>query len=388
MRVECRMFSRSNILAVLLLTAVPAWSKVLFRWTESSVPPAANLGVDELVVPLHAKALIGNARKAGYRVCVDVPLSQVNSAAASRDISKLGAIFLDSGEAGREQVSNALGKLRAAFPRIPVRVLDSRAQQPEMKGQMVTTRDGVLQVSSATAQPWISSNLPLVRLDQVLHFREVPLYGFQWNPPENSQPDQEPDEDGYLLAVAEAGAFHADLVLALHEKLQKALLRNNKAAWETLAKIRRYAGFASPIGDGLARPAANVGLVIEDYESSYEAINLLARHNVSFHLLRSPGWKATSLEGLSVLVILKRVNKEEVQPVEDFATKGGVVVLLDSHSPYPWQFDRPLEEGGPLVTHDIGKGRIIQMGDPAADPESFAQDIPFQHSGIRSLEFT
>ena len=54
------------------------------------------------------------------------------------------------------------------FPACQLRVFDPRGQQPEMKGQLVTTHNGVLQVSSATAQPWISSNLALIRFDQVL----------------------------------------------------------------------------------------------------------------------------------------------------------------------------------------------------------------------------
>src|SRR3977135_1309256 len=100
------MFRRKTILATtlfLFLTATPSWSKVFIRWTEASVPPATSMGVDALVVPLQAKLLIVNARKAGYRVYVEVPISRVSSAASSPVIAKLGGIFLAADEANRKQ---------------------------------------------------------------------------------------------------------------------------------------------------------------------------------------------------------------------------------------------------------------------------------------------
>ena len=94
------MFRCKTILAIaLFLAATPSWSKVFIRWTELSVPQAASLGVDELVVPLHARALIANARKAGYRVYVEVPISQVSSSTRVAGMENLEGIFLDPGEA-------------------------------------------------------------------------------------------------------------------------------------------------------------------------------------------------------------------------------------------------------------------------------------------------
>jgi len=363
-----------TILAMaLFLAATPSWSKVFIRWTEPSVPPATSLGGDELVVPLQAKGLIANAREAGYKVYVEVPISKSTSSIRAAVAGNVEGIFLDPGEAKQTQITHALAELRVAFPGLTVRVVDFRGQQPELKGQLVTTRNGILQVSSATAQPWISSNLALIRFDQVLDRGRVPLYSFKWNPPESSQPDQGPEAADYRLAVAEAGAFHADLMLSLHQELQKGLWQKNPAAWATFAEIKRAMTFSAHAADGVGKQDANVGIVIGDYESTYEPVNLLARHNIPFRMLRTPDLKTAAIENLDILVFLSSANKEAALVIENFASNGGVVILIDSHGPYPWRFDNP--SGQQQVAHKIGRGQIIQLGDPSGDPDSFAQDV-------------
>ena len=94
-----------------------------------------------------------------------------------------------------------------------------------MKGQLVIKRDGVLQVTSPTAQPWIDSNLALVRLDHTFRPQQTPLYEFQWDQSDSMQQEYGPSAADYSLAVAEAGAFHADLVLSLHPGLQTDLAK-------------------------------------------------------------------------------------------------------------------------------------------------------------------
>jgi hypothetical protein len=370
------MFLPKTILPIAcVLLATPSWSRVFLRWTQPLVPAASSLGVNELVVPLRARTLIANARKAGYRVYAEVPVSQVTSAARSSVTAELEGVVLDPGEANQTLINNALRKLRVIFPRLAIRVLDPRGQQPEMKGQLVTKRNGILQGSSATAQPWVTSNLALIRFDQVLHPAQIPLYSFEWNPSDAAQQEQGPETVDYLLAVAEAVAFHADLVLNLHEQLQKDLLQNNPAAREISGQIRRYLAFSPQIGDSFGEPEANVGVVVGDYQKSFEPINLLARHNIPFHLLRPFDLNPHRLQGFEVLVVFATMNRPAVAVVEDFASKGGVVVLVDSHGSYPWRAGRSMPSGEQSVSHKIGKGRIIELMEPAADPEAFAMDL-------------
>lgn len=56
-------FRRRQILAlVCLLLATPGWARVLLRWTQPSIPPAAITGIGELLVPGDVEAVIKNAR--------------------------------------------------------------------------------------------------------------------------------------------------------------------------------------------------------------------------------------------------------------------------------------------------------------------------------------
>src|SRR5437867_1696072 len=126
------MFLRKTILMIAcLILATPSWSRVFFRWTQSPVPPASRLGVSELVVPFGANALITDARKAGYIVYAEVPISQVTSAARASMAADLRGIVLNPSDANQKQINIAVTNLRTAFPRLTIRVLDPRGQQPE-----------------------------------------------------------------------------------------------------------------------------------------------------------------------------------------------------------------------------------------------------------------
>ena len=79
------MFMRTRILTlILLLAATPAWSRVLLRWTQPSLPPPATMGVSDLVVPWDDAALISNAHRQGYHVYAEVPAGKAADMAAQR----------------------------------------------------------------------------------------------------------------------------------------------------------------------------------------------------------------------------------------------------------------------------------------------------------------
>src|SRR6266436_8324845 len=223
---------RNQILTLLcLLLATHGWATVLLRWTQPSIPPAATLGISDLLVSCDSEALIKTAHSQGYRVYAEVPISKAAAPAPIRSKNELAGIVLNPGDAQPSQIDEALLALRSAYPDLPVRVLDTRGKQPRMKGQLVIKNDGILQVTSPTEQPWIDSNLALVRLDQAFRAAQTPLYEFAWDLSDPLQREQGPDTSDYLLAVAEAVAFHADLVLDLHPKRQTDLLQNKPAAW-------------------------------------------------------------------------------------------------------------------------------------------------------------
>ena len=369
-------FTRKRaLILVLLLAATPGWSRVLLRWTQSSIPPAATMGIKELVVSWDAEALIRNARRQGYRVYVELPVGKAADMARSTRKDNLAGVVLNPGDSQQVQVEEEIHQLRSAYPGTPVLVLNPKAKQPQMKGQLVIKKDGILQVTSPTAQPWIDSNLALVRLDQTFRPAQTPLYEFQWDLEDSLQQEHGPDTADYLLAVAEAGAFRADVILNLHPSLETGLSQNKPAAWKVLNQIRRYLAFSSHEIKKVGEPEPNVGVITDKYQNAYEPINLLGRHNIPFAVLKPSDLKPRSLDAFRLLVVFALPDEPTTAAITNFASQGGIVVLVGAHGSYPWESGQSLPAGETSVAYVAGKGRVIELPGPVIDPETFAQDI-------------
>jgi hypothetical protein len=367
-------FRKTALTLTYLLLVSPTWGEVLLRWSEPAVPPVARLGIRELVVPWNSEALIRSANARGYRVYLGIPASDAATLAGKKARTEFAGIILSPGESNPSQTDTALQTLRAAYPGLSVLVLNSKAKQPEMKGQLVIKRDGVLQVTSPTAQPWVDTNLALIRLEKAFRPAQDPLYEFQWDESDPLQQERGPETADYQLAVAEAGAFYASLVLDLHPKLQTGLAQDNPAAWAEFSRIKRYLTFY-PRSGKVAEPEANVGVLTDNLQSSYESINLLARHNIPFDILKPSDLSPRSLEAFDVLVVFAKPDERTVVAIADFASRGGTAVLVDWHASYPWQSAPRTQSGEQSVSYASGKGRIIELSSPVIDPETFSQDI-------------
>jgi hypothetical protein len=369
-------FMRKRVLTlVCLLAATPGWSKVLLRWTQSSIPAAATMGIKDVVVSWDAEALIRNAPGQGYRVYAEVPVGKAVDMTRSTKKSNLAGIVLNPGSSQPGQIEEDLRQLHSAYPALPVLVLNPRAKQPQMMGQMVINRDGVLQVTSPTAQPWIDSNLALVRLDRAFRPEQASLYEFQWDLSDSLQQEYGPNAADYSLAVAEAGAFHADLILSLHPSLQTGLSRNAPVAWAVLKEIKAYLMFSSQRGKMVGEPEANVGVITDTYQRAYEPINLLGRHNIPFAVLKASNVKPPTLDAFDLLIVFSVPDEPVIAAITDFASKGGIVVLVGAPRSYPWQSGQAISANEHSVAYAAGKGHIIELPGPVIDPETFAQDI-------------
>jgi hypothetical protein len=175
--------------------------------------------------------------------------------------------------------------------------------------------------------------------------------------------------------VAEAGAFHADLILNLHPGLQADLSRNLPAAWAVLKELERYLVFSSQGDKKVGEPEANVGVITDTYQKAYEPINLLGRHNIPFAVLRTSDLKPRSLDAFDLLIVFAVPDGPSIAAITDFASKGGIVVLAGAPGSYPWQSGQAIPAGEHSVAYAAGKGRIIELPGPVIDPETFAQDI-------------
>jgi hypothetical protein len=370
------MLQRSRVLIlVCLLASAPSWGKVLLRWNQASLPPAATMGINELLVSWDADDLIASARRQGYLVYAEVPVSKTADFTGRAKRSDLTGIVFNPGDAQSGQVDDAFRQLQTAYSGLPIVVLDSNAKQPQMKGQLVIKKDGILQVTSPTAQPWIDTNLALVKLDQAFRPAQIPLYEFQWDLSDSALQEHGPDTADYALAVAEAGAFRSDLILTLHSKLEKALSQNDSAAVKVLAQIKRYADFYARGDNNSGAPEANVGVIIDSPQKAYEPINLLARHNIPFTVLKTSGLKAQSMTAFDLLVVFAALNEPLTTAISDFAAKAGIVVVVGAQGSYPWQSGKSIPAGEHSVAYATGTGRVIELRGAVFDPETFAQDI-------------
>jgi hypothetical protein len=367
---------RDAILVFLALICTSAWGKVFVHWTVPALPAARELGMNEIVLSwsenFSSQAKI--AERQGYRVYAEVSLSQAEQAAA---VSGLEGIVLNVRVSERAELEKSLPKLRAAHPKIKFLVLNPDGKQPQMRGSLVIKKGAVLEVSSPTAQPWIDTNLALVKIEQRSRQEEVPLYTFSWE--KASDDGQQVSAIGasdYSLAVAEAGAFHADLVLNVDERLQKGLVEHDAQAWTIWKQVRAYADFYAHAGPRL-ESAANVAVVDDDPDANEEVMNLLARHNIPFEILRMADLNGETLDGFDIVVVFGKPDKGASDRIAQLASRGKIVVLVEAQGSYlySWQSGEAERLNEHAVSYALGKGKVLELSEAVSDPEMFAQDI-------------
>jgi hypothetical protein len=348
---------------------------VFVQWNDATLPPASSLGVNQIVLVWERgvpAALWANARKQGYRIYVEAALSQATSAAKDCAEKSCAGIILRVLEAESAETEKSIATLRSAYPKLRVLVLSPTAKQPKMRGSLIIKRNSVLEVSSPTAQPWIDTNLAFIKTEQRSRRPQIPLYTFSWA-------DQGPQTiltaDDYSLAVAEAGAFHADLVLQLDEHLQQGLNKRDSEAWALWNQVRSTLRFCVDAGTGGLEPAANVAVIVDQLDPSDEVANLLSRHNIPFRIFVAGDLKTEELEGFDVVIVFAKPDLETVNRIKNLAAGGTTVVAVDAHGKYSWQSSQPVQLNEHTTSYPVGNGRVLELASPVSDPETFAQDI-------------
>ncbi len=352
-------------------------AKVYVRWTQSALPPEKILGVSDLVIPWGdpANTLVEAAKKQGYRVYLEASLDQAEAAAEAGAKAGDTGIILKGSAAEQSKAEETAKKMRLAYRKLKILVLSAGGKQPEMRGWLVFQKDGILQVSSPTSQPWLDANLALIRHERAFLSAQAPLYSFSWDVSDPLVEKHGPRAADYELAVAEAGAFHADLILELRERQQAGLVNAEEQTLGDWEQVKRTIAFYERQDDERDEAAVPVGVLTDEYDLSYEAINLMARHNIPYRVLHSADVKSHDLEGLDVVIAFAALGKELTEDIRVFAERGGVAVLLNLPGQYPWDTSAPTKTSATTVSYAVGKGRVIEMGEAVTDPETFAQDI-------------
>ena len=371
--------SRSVLLRLLLgmLLAPVCAAQVSLRWTQRELPPAAKLGVNEIVVPWGdgAKASVALANRRGYRVYLQVDQQQATAAAALSKTQSLAGLIVKSASAEKDSLGKTLTALHAAYPKLDFRVLSAWGKQPQMRGHLIFERDGVLQVSSPTEQPWVDSNLAAVQLSEAFHHGRVPAYTFSWGPARSFQGLNGPTAKDYCTAIFEAGAFHGDVVLELPDPFQKSLAAGDADSWSTWNQVQKCMAFDERGKMAPLKRVSSVGVWTDNEASAYEAVNLMARHNIPVRVLPPDGFDTNSLKDLDVLIIFSAVDKAQSEAIAQFAQQGGTAVLVDAHGKYPWQEQKSTQNNERSVEYAVGDGRVLELSGAVVNPEIFAQDI-------------
>lgn len=355
--------------------AQTTWGKVWVRWTEPALPSARTLSVDGVVIPWGAgRALVEGARKKGHAVYAEVTMKDAAIAAEKSGAMGFSGIVLETGNDRPEALAKAVNQLRQAHPHLTFLAPAPGGKQPAMKGSTVITQNGTLQVSSPTEQPWIDSNFALVAFDRGFRPWQIPLIEFQWELSGPAEQQQGPRTEDYALAVAEAGALHADLILNLHPNLQKALARGRKDGLTAWNKVVQYVAFYRKEGEQPIVHQANVGVVTDNFEASYETTNLMARHNVPFRVLQRGELMPQNLGNLDLIVLFVQPDEIGIGHVMNFVERGGVAIVVGLSGPFPWQSNSASRSDN-SITYPEGKGKVIELSDGVADPGTFAQDV-------------
>ncbi len=354
------------LLAGLLGLASDVRGDVLVRWDQDEVPPRDRLGISALLIPVSSTAAVQDAVAKGYDVYLEVD----GSAMPDRLPIDRPAGIVVRGSASPEQLRRLQGSSGAR-----VLAVEERGKWPHIRLNWVTRRNDVLQVSSRTAQPWIEHNASLVRIAQAAQPGHPPLLFYGWEPITLSDMHEGPALENYLVAIAESGSFGSDLVLPLHEGLQRGLLLGRpveRAIWQ---QIRSYLEFYAWNLPRQYRPLATIGLVAAEPMRSFEITNLLARHNLPFELMAPGELPARGLESLDILVVVDSPPAGEVALLSEFARKGGTLVLIAPQGTFPWRDTEPEQTTEQETSYGFGAGRVVELAAPVVDPNAFAMQI-------------
>jgi len=363
----------SKTLCLFFFISPSALGSVYVRWSASELPSASSLGVSDIVFVWKEdiSSQLSAARKQGYRVYIESPIQHGQSAAEAAAKAGCAGVILESPDSETAEIEKYVASVQPRYPKLRFLVLNANGKHPEMRGSLIIKRDSVLQVSSPTEQPWIDTNLALVKVEQRSHSTQTPLYTFSWNS-EGQQRFRTSDE--YSIAVAEAAAFHSDLILELEEHLQEGLNKNDAEAWALWNNVKLVLKFSAAT-DVALEPAANVAVVVDHLDTGDEVLNLLSRHNIPFRVFLPPDLMAQEFKGFDILILLAKVSEKNAESVRSAASAGATVVVVDAHGSYPWQNGQRIQVNEHTTSYVVGSGKVLELAEAISDPETFAQDI-------------
>src|SRR5262249_34433869 len=148
--------------------------------------------------------------------------------------------------------------------------------------------------------------------------------------------------------------FHADLVLPLHETLQRGLSHRDADAWALWNHVLAVLRFSRDAGKESSEPAANVAVVVDHLEADDEVLNLLGRHNIPFQVFLGFDLKTAELQSFDILIVFAKTDDETAERIKSLAMRGAIVVAVDAHGKFPWQSSQPVQVNEHTTSYVVG----------------------------------
>ena len=219
--------------------------------------------------------------------------------------------------------------------------------------------------AGASAEPWIDSNIWLVR-----SFR----LGTEWRPVWINQQPNPTSEGDYVRCVADAAVAGGRWMVAIDDALRAGLFRKDTGALATWRSIAAYLKFSEDHAEWRRfAPYGNVGIILDmagkNPDISDEYLNLVTRRHIPYRLILRSELSAASLSSFQAVlaVDLAPPTESERKLLCDFAETGGLVVAGPS-----WG-DPPKDD--PYAEVRLGKGRVAVYKEDPPNPESVAKDM-------------
>jgi hypothetical protein len=220
-------------------------------------------------------------------------------------------------------------------------------------------------IATPTSEPWIDSNLWLVRALRSKGQATVWL-GFAL---------ENPSIDNYVRAIADSAAAGGQWVVAPDNSLLSGL-RNQRpdaiAKWRTIIEAlgffeqhRVWRGFAATGLVGILRDPATRYPDIAD-----ENLNLIARRRIPYRTMERASLCAPALEGFEALLATEISNPTERERslLKAFVERGALLVTGPA-----WSTAVPKDQD--YIAQPLGKGQVIVYRDESPDPEGLSKNL-------------
>ncbi len=213
--------------------------------------------------------------------------------------------------------------------------------------------------AGASAEPWIDSNIWLVRSLR---------YGNTRRPVWISQEPNPVSEGDYIRCVGDVAVAGGRWIVSLDDELRVNLLKKDADALGTWRRIAGSLKFGEDHADWRQyTPFGNLGIVIDQTADFDEYLNLAARRQVPYRLIRREELNAGSLASFRSVMAFAAPTDSERKILQNFASNGGVVIAGPS-----WG-NAPKDDGYAEIP--TGKGRIVVYKDEPPDAEAAAKDL-------------